>query len=291
MRTHGTAESEDDVRLRRRRPAKATDDGPGVTTIDAYDRDGCYDPYDEEPAPPSRKPSLGSRVTAGIGELLITCGVLVALFLVYELWWTDITAHRVAQQNIRVLEREWQQSPALVPSTGPSTAFKPGQGFALLYIPKFGQGWRVEIMQGVSEQQVLDKGAAGHYPNSAMPWTKDGNFAIAGHRDTYGSVFHDLNQLAPGDLVYVQTATEWYTYRIDKGVPSTSKYNVSVVNPIPANNGVPVYSGAGRYITLTTCTPVYTSDYRLIWWGHMVSSQSAKSGVPASLAKTLPQGG
>lgn len=163
-----------------------------------------------------------------------------------------------------------------------------GQGFALLYIPRFGQGWRVEVMQGTSEQQVLDKGAAGHYTTSAMPWAKQGNFAVAGHRDTFGSIFHNLNELAPGDMVYVQTSTEWYSYRIDKGVPSTSKYNVSVVNAIPANNGAPAYPSAGRYITLTTCTPVYTSDYRLIWWGHLVGSQSAKSGVPASLAATLP---
>lgn len=41
---------------------------------------------------------------------------------------------------------------------------------------------------------------------------------------------------------------------------------MDVLQPVPKESGV---SKPGRYITLTTCTPMYTSDYRYIVWGEL----------------------
>ena len=43
------------------------------------------------------RPGPLSMVLGGIGELLITSGLVIALFLVWQLWWTGIAAHEKAQ--------------------------------------------------------------------------------------------------------------------------------------------------------------------------------------------------
>ncbi|NEE11793.1 sortase, partial [Streptomyces sp. SID7499] len=62
------------------------------------------------------------------------------------------------------------------------------------------------------------------------------------------------------------TKDTWYVYKVYKTLPETSKFNVDVIQPVPEESGV---DEPGRYITLTTCTPVYTSKYRYIVWGEL----------------------
>lgn len=73
-----------------------------------------------------------------------------------------------------------------------------------------------------------------------------------------------------GDPVVFETRDTWYVYKVFKKLPETSKYNVNVLQPVPKESG---RSKPGRYITLTTCTPVYTSDYRYIVWGELVREE------------------
>ncbi len=68
-----------------------------------------------------------------------------------------------------------------------------------------------------------------------------------------------------GDAIVFETKDTWYIYKVFNELPETSKYNVDVLGRVPKGSGV---KKAGRYITLTTCTPpVYTSKYRYIVWG------------------------
>ncbi|MGG8407670.1 sortase domain-containing protein, partial [Streptomyces sp. 12297] len=62
----------------------------------------------------------------------------------------------------------------------------------------------------------------------------------------------------------------WYVYRVFAELRQTSKYNTEVLAPVPKESG---RTKAGRYITLTTCTPVYTSKYRYIVWGELVRTE------------------
>jgi sortase A len=130
---------------------------------------------------------------------------------------------------------------------------------------------------------VLDKGMIGHYSGTqetAMPWDKQGNFALAAHRNTHGEPFRYINKLVKGDKVVVETASEYYTYEITSTLPSTPPSNTSVLRPIPVGSG---FTKAGRYITLTTCTPEFTSTNRLIVWGKMVDERPRSKGKPDAL--------
>jgi sortase A len=212
------------------------------------------------------------------GELLFTFGVLCALYLIYVLWWTNVTAgveNRAASSAV-------QHTLAAAPSAAaakPTDDLSDGTSFGFLYIPALGPGWRALITQGTERDQVLNTGAAGHYSNpaTAMPWDAGGNVALAGHRDGHGMIFRNLDQLKPGDLVYIQTLYGWYVYRLDREAPSVPIDDVSVLAPIPVGSG---YTEPGRYLTMTTCTPMYVDTSRLVWWGHLVRT-TPRGVVPA----------
>jgi sortase A len=216
-----------------------------------------------------------------VGELFITTGVLMLLFVTYQLWWTNIRAHQQASGAANNLQHQWdstKQDPNRVPGT-----FSPGQGFAIMYIPKLDV--KAPIAQGVSKHNVLDKGMIGHYDgalNTAMPWDKTGNFAVAAHRNTHGEPFRYINHLAPGDKVVVETASTYYTYEVTKSLPSTPPSNISVIKPVPAGSG---FTGPGRYLTLTTCTPEFTSTNRLIVWGKLIEERPRSKGKPDALVE------
>lgn len=222
-------------------------------------------------APPRRHGHLVALSV--VGELMITLGAFLALFVVYTLWWTNVVADKQAQQETNVIEQQLHQDQTATPAkpgqtTAPApTTFKPSQGFGLMTIPAIDKR-NIPIMEGTDKATVLDKGAVGHYddPQTAMPWDPVGNFAVAAHRRTHAEPFRYINKLKPGDHVVVETAKGWFVYQLDKELPQTDPTNLGVIAPIPV--GGP-FTKPGRYITLTTCTPEWASTYRLIWWGHL----------------------
>ncbi len=249
----------------------------GETGPEGYRPRGAYDLYDT--SPPTLAPRRWTRALSALGELMITLGVLIALYAVYELWWSNITAGQETRRNSAALLRTWAGGQA--PAAAPSDAIPNGQSFGFLYIPAFGADWRALIMQSVDRTRVLNTGAVGHYtqPPSALPWDASGNFAIAGHRDGHGMIFRDLDQLAAGDRVYVQTEYGWFVYQLDREATSVPVNAVGAVEPIPVGSG---FTKPGRYITLTTCTPMYIDSSRMVWWGHLVE-QTSKGRVPAGV--------
>jgi LPXTG-site transpeptidase (sortase) family protein len=245
--------------------------------FDVYDPGSGYELYDASSA--AGAPRSWTRFLGGLGEALITLGLVIALYAVYELWWSNITAGEQTRRNSAALLRTWA-APAPA-AAKPSDAIAIGQSFGFLYIPAFGADWRALIMQSVDRTRVLNTGAVGHYtqPPSALPWDASGNFAIAGHRDGHGMVFRDLDQLAVGDRVYVQTAYGWFVYQLDREASSVPINDVGAVEPIPVGSG---FTEPGRYITLTTCTPIYIDSNRMVWWGHLIE-QTPKGRVPAGV--------
>lgn len=218
---------------------------------------------------------IASRVA---GEVFITLGVLMLLFVTYQLWWTNVLAHQQAGGAANNLQKQWQGEKDPAPDPG---AFSPGQGFAIMYIPKLDV--KAPIAEGVDKHKVLDKGMIGHYSGdleTAMPWDKQGNFALAAHRNSHGEPFRYVNKLVAGDKVVVETESTYYTYEITSTLPSTPPSNISVIKPVPDGSG---FTKPGRYITLTTCTPEFTSKFRLIVWGKMVEEWPRSKGKPPAL--------
>ncbi|MDH6576413.1 class E sortase [Kitasatospora sp. MAP5-34] len=233
-------------------------------------------------AGPRPRPKEAGQVVAArlVGELFITLGMLMLLFVAYQLWWTNVQADASAAGTRSRLEQQWNQAPP-APSGGtakPAGAFEPGQGFAVLYIPKL--GLKYPIAEGTGKQQVLDKGLVGHYTGTAMPADQAGNFAIAAHRTTHGQPFRKIGQLVPGDKIVVETATSFYTYQVAGGIPETPPSNVTVIQPVP--KGSP-FTQPGRYITLTTCTPEFSARGRLIVFGRLLDERPRSQGEPPAL--------
>ncbi|MEV0638141.1 class E sortase [Streptomyces sp. NPDC050619] len=226
----------------------------------------------------ARKPGPAVVASRAIGEVFITTGVLMLLFVTYQLWWTNVRAHAQADKETSSLQDGWasgQRNPG---------SFEPGQGFAILHIPKLDVV--VPIAEGVSNKKVLDRGMVGHYGEgelkTAMPDAKTGNFGLAGHRNTHGEPFRYINKLKPGDAIVVETQDEYFVYKMASVLPVTSPSNTSVLNPVPPGSG---FTEPGRYITLTTCTPEFTSKYRLIVWGKMVEERPRSKGKPDALVE------
>ncbi|MFB8175154.1 class E sortase [Streptomyces sp. NPDC055966] len=245
-----------------------------------------------------RRRARRRRMLWGGGEALVTVGVLLALLVVHQLWWTNREARRGAERQVQALEREWGsgngrgadpgsspgpaspgpsgttgRAPAPRSSSVPVPAAAPprrSQAYAVLDIPRL--GLRVPVAEGVSKADVLDKGYVGHYRGTGQPG-QAGNFALAGHRNTHGEPFRYLPRLRRGDDVEVETRTATYTYDVDQVLPQTSATDSGVIRPVPRSLDRPSYGydSPGYYITLTTCTPEFTSRYRMAVWGKLVS--------------------
>ncbi|MEV6163597.1 class E sortase [Streptomyces sp. NPDC052052] len=226
-------------------------------------------------------------VVRTFSELCITIGVLILLFVVYVLFWTGVKAAGATEGQIDALHDQWAQETVTTPTPAPRTspeaadpapaaAYRDGKPFAMLYIPRFGKGWEWPVLEN-TRVRTLQKGI-GHYSGTARLGAT-GNFALAGHRRTYGDPFKDFPKLRPGDAVVLTDGTTWFTYRIDRKPYRTVPSDTRVIDPVPRKSG---YHGPGRYLTLTTCDPEWGSSHRLIAWAHLDATQPVTEGRPAA---------
>ncbi|MFJ4523763.1 class E sortase [Streptomyces sp. NPDC088810] len=222
-----------------------------------------------------------------VSELCLTVGTLIVLFVGYVLFWTGVRADSAMSDQIDRLHAEWSRGgrPQTAAAPGPSEAaeapkpYTPGEPFALMYVPRLGSTWNKPVLEGTGSG-TLKKGL-GHYASTAR-LGRQGNFAVAGHRRTYGDPFKDFPRLRPGDAIVLTDGTTWFTYRIDKGPYKTVPTDVEVIDPVPRKSG---YTRPGRYLTLTTCDPEWGHSHRLIVWAHLDSTQRVEAGEPRALRR------
>ena len=215
-------------------------------------------------------------VGRGVGQLMLTVGYVLILFVVYELWVTDLQSNARQDELTAELREEWA-APAAVPAE-----LQGGEAFAMLHIPRLGADYARAVVEGTGTGD-LEQGP-GHYRGTAMPG-EQGNFAVAGHRVGRGSPFLEIDELRAGDPVVVETADSWYVYRVlgpaQGGVPGqqvVSPSDVSVIAPTP--NGPPEGSPTGAYLTLTTCHPEYSARQRLIVHAVLEGGPVTRAGAP-----------
>jgi sortase A len=104
-------------------------------------------------------------------------------------------------------------------------------------------------------------------PGTQLPG-QVGNFAVAGHRVTAGNPFWSLPSLKDGDLVYIDTKLNTYTYQVT-GQHTVLPTDTAVVDPVPDHPG---QRPTQRLITLITCNPAWTGTHRVIVTGKLVSA-------------------
>ena len=218
-------------------------------------------------AAPKRQGLAGAllRLT---GELLMTVGVVILLFAVYELYGTGLTTAREQSRLERQLAQNWAAAPpaAARPAQVAPPVQRPALGgpAAVLTIPRLGEDYRHVVVEGVARDEL--KKGPGHQPGTAWPG-QVGNVVLAGHRTTYGAPFGRFDEIAPGDEVLLTDATGAYTYRIS-GSEIVDPSDTAVTLPAPRQPGA---EPTRRLLTLITCTPKYSAKYRLIISAEMVS--------------------
>ena len=213
-----------------------------------------------------------------VAELVLTLGLVLLLFAFYLLVWTN---HRTAAaQDDLLADFRASTDTASAASTAATDEPRrpdPGDGLAVLHIPRLGADWEWVVLEGTDEDDLRD--GPGHFSETAMPG-RVGNFAIAGHRATHGEPFAYLDTLAEGDQVVVETGTEWLVYEVTWSRIMTPT-SLEVLAPVAGHPGL---KARQRTMTLVTCHPRWGSTERLIVGTQLVTRRTADAGPPASIA-------
>ena len=232
-------------------PQDAPQGGPGQAGHPGHSGSGRH-----------RRPTSLGPLRRGIREVglaLITAGVIILLFVGYQLWGTGIAeAHSQAALkrdfNATVTATHGGSGGTDTPTVGgatPTAASTVTASGAVdhLVIPKIHLD--VFVVEGVSEDDL--RRGPGHYPQTVFPG-QNGNAAIAGHRTTYGAPFFSLDGLSVGDEISVTNTTgQTFIYKVSVPPRVVSPNDVAVLDPTPYAE-----------LTLTTCNPRYSASSRLI---------------------------
>nr|WP_026360518.1 class E sortase [Amycolatopsis nigrescens] len=257
------------------------------------------------------RPGRSTLAVRSVGEVLITAGLVVLLFVAYELYVTDWFSAGKQAAASSTLDDDWGREL--------HSDLIDGKAFARLYIPSFGADYQFTIQEGVGPAS-LEVGP-GHYKDTALPG-EPGNFGIAGHRVGKGAPFNDLDLLNSCDAIVVENSTDFFVYRVlphaeeladwangkgrdpkcakvgtlrDPAQPGGGLYGDTVgrkivapnrgdaVAPVPyrATATLPKASQASL-LTLTTCHPQFSDRERLIIHSVLVNQfqKSPGSGYP-----------
>lgn len=246
-------------------------------------------PVDTAPRVDRAPDSVGRKTLRGIGQTLITFGVVVLLFIVYEAFITDLfTAQKQADLNEQ-LHEDWDD-----PTIDQQQTFAElpiGDAFAIMRIPAFGADYAQVVLEGTTPT-VLEQGP-GHYPGTAMPG-EVGNFAVAGHRVGKGSPFLNLDKLVPGDAIVFETQDKWFVYRVIGDASSGSFTSATypgiegrhitkpsayqVISPVPGDEAA---DPTQPLLTLTTCHPKFSAAERMIIHAYLDGQPLTKAQYPA----------
>ena len=230
---------------------------------------------------------------ARVGAVIFAFGVLVLLFVAYQLWGTGIST-RFHQEALRKqFDRELSIARHDRATTTTTTASEPtapttttttqplsgvaaptpgvappeGQPVGTIVIPSIGVNY--VVVQGTNTRDL--QLGPGHYDNTPLPG-QPGNAAIAGHRTTYLHPFYNLNELSPGQPIYVTTTQGRFEYDVSQ-VLVVNPADLAVIGP----TAVPT-------LTLTTCNPRFSAAQRLVVQATLVSPPAP---VPTTTT-TLP---
>jgi sortase A len=229
-----------------------------------------------------------ARVLGAIGRVCITAGVLILLFVAYQLWGTGIReaqaqneledqfAEGLANDN-PVVDDSTTTLPAdpAVTTTLPPAPPPPEEGDAAAHIviPKIGVD--KIVVEGVTLDDL--KRGPGHYPDTPMPG-QPGNSAIAGHRTTYGAPFHRIDELAEGDEILITTLQGTFKYLVT-GQEIVSPSQVEVLDDFGDNR-----------LTLTACHPKYSASQRIVVTAKLEEQPAPAPSTTAPPADTSDDG-
>jgi sortase A len=255
------------------------------------------------------------RTVAGIGRTLVTLGLLILLFVGYQLWGTDIFTARAQtklehrldalRSSVRTTSDSrtttttapntpttTAESPTTTTSTNAPAALslppiKEGDPLGRIQIPAAGVDW--VFVQG-TERDDLAKGP-GHYPSTPLPG-QVGNAAIAGHRTTHGAPFYNVDRLRPrtaqerGDIIVTDSLIGQHVFEvIEQRIVKPTDTWVAGPMSLPEqqlNRSDLKLDPTKSYLTLTSCNPRYSARERIVILAELLDNTTPLKGVPKS---------
>ncbi len=194
-----------------------------------------------------RRRPVPRRILASLSILLLLGGVVLFAWPFLTNLYTDYRQVGLQEELTSPASRR-----AYITRT-----IEPGEALTRIQIPA------LEVDTIVVEGTTLSalQAGAGHYEESALP-CEEGNAAIAGHRTTYGKPFAEIDDLAPGDQITLETPVGKCIYRVTGQPFITTPTDFGVLDP-----------GNGSVLTLTTCHPPGSASQRLIVRAKLISSE------------------
>lgn len=217
-------------------------------------------------APQAPERSTGRKIARALGILLILAGLSMLAYIAWQYYGTNIVSKQKQNEVKEQIAEDWGKG-------------LDSDAIGLLRVPRFGDTYEKPIVKGFGDDDLAR--GVGWDTKSARPG-EIGNFAIAGHRVTHGQVFSKFPKLKKGDLVYVETRDEIFTYKLRNGGTSI-KVDFTVGWPLQR---VPAPNAAGQrptkaVITMLTCSELFHTRDRNIVIGDLVKTVS-KADNPAS---------
>ena len=234
-----------------------------------------------------RRRNVARAVLGVLGELLITAGVGVLLFLGWSLWFNDLVVgnklHEESLEQAQAWERDEAGAAHGTPQDPPVLGAPDStERFGLMIVPRWGADYYRPIAEGVGTAAVLNKGQIGHYPKSQMPGAV-GNFAVAAHRTSYGKPFNQISSLSVGDHIYVETADGWYLY-VFRNLEYVQPTAIGVIAEVPQSAAA---TPEDRFMTMTSCNPLFSSAERIIAYSVFDRFYPRAGGPPDDIAATV----
>lgn len=235
---------------------------------------------EDPPAACARTARPRSTTLKAVGALMVAAGLAALVVLAWQLWWTDLQAADRSESLIATMRQDFspaRESPVLTDGAAPpaATATNAGADPAIVHLPTLEEVH--PVLPGVGAD-VLDQGLLGRYPGSANPG-EIGNFAVAGHRTTYGRPLWALAELAPGDPVVVETPEAYHVYVVQR-LRVVDPAATEVLAPTPDQ---PDTAATEAWMVLTTCHPRFSAEQRLVAYAALDRSLPRAQGLPPEL--------
>lgn len=216
-----------------------------------------------------RQRKVGRRLLTALTALLFLGGVGMFTYPFF----TDLYTEQIVQQRLQDEYVEIQDTVTTQQEWEDSVKGQDGRALTRIVIPELGVD--TLVVEGTSPSAL--RAGAGHYPNTPLPG-RDGNVAIAGHRTTYGRPFNRIDELSPGDEIWLLTPVGDHRYVVSEPPPGwgsnpyiTHPADWEVIAPTPRPS-----------LTLTTCHPKGSAAERLIVRADLQASEPPGTYQPAA---------
>ncbi|WP_156925871.1 class E sortase [Glycomyces arizonensis] len=204
------------------------------------------------------------KTVRGVGEVLITFGVIVLLYAAYEVFGVSAEINNHQEDLSTDLDVLWNVEKEAEEGVDGAPIPDLGDAFARMWAPDIRpESWI--LVEGTDLDDI--RYAPGRYLDGAYPG-EQGNFTLAGHN--VPAIFSEIRDLEPDDKVVIETKEYFYIYEVQEHVV-VDETQVDITAPVPGEPGVE--PGDDDYwLTLFTCHPRWDNYQRYVVYSQLIET-------------------